>query len=468
MVRTAIFRPWWPASLVVLLVGLAYANALPASFQFGDWDAIVRDPAAQSISAWWTSLPAPHPLLTLSYALNHELGAGVTGVHAVNVLIHAGNGLLVLYLVRRFAAQLGDPLPRAGWLALATSLIFVLHPVQTEAVTYASGRSMSLGGLFALASIALWVKARPVPGERSGWSVLLYPGSALLMLAAIGTLEAMVIVPVVLLLWEAADVSRPLTWAGVFRRTAMHWLVCAGALLGLASLPDYPELLVNPPMDVGLASRLTGIRYLAGQLLNIDRLNADPVLPVADALDAAGSITLVVLVVAGGLALTTVRRYPMAAFAVLWFLLWLVAVNVLLTQADMINDRHLYLALAGPALLLAAAIRRLAVRQPQLAVTALVAVLALAGFATHLRNEVYRDELSFWRDVVEQSPDNPRAFSQLGRALAGECDLRRAEAAWQRALAIDRGYAPAADSLRLLSQGNLPDGLGPCPEQRRD
>lgn len=458
---------WWPAFLVALLTLIAYANALQASFQFDDWDVIVRDPRVQSIEAWWASMPGMRPLLKLSYALNHESGAGVTGFHGLNVAVHAGNGLLILFLVRQFAAQLGEAPARAGWLALATALIFVLHPVQTEAVTYASGRSTSLSALFALASIAVWVMGRDVPGRRSGRPLLLYLASPLLMLAAIGTKETMVIVPAVLWLWEATDISRQFNWRGVLARTGLHWLVLGGALLAVLSVPGYRDLLVTSlatrPVVGNLVAQMQGIRYLAGQLLDIDGMNADPALPAVAELDVTGSATLVVLIIAAGLALTNLRRYPVPSLAVLWFLLWLAPTNSLLARLDLVNDRQLYVALAGPALLLAAAIRLLAGRQPHIASAAFLVVLGLTGLATHLRNEVYRSETSFWRDVVGQSPHNARAFNNLGIALASECDLRRAGEAWRRALAIDPGYTRAAVNLRLLTEGVLPAGLGPCP-----
>jgi tetratricopeptide (TPR) repeat protein len=171
---------------------------------------------------------------------------------------------------------------------------------------------------------------------------------------------------------------------------------------------------------------------------------------------------MVVLVAGAGLALTNVRRFPLPAFAALWFLLWLAPTNSLLARLDLVNDRQLYMALAGPALLLAAAIRRLAIRQRSVAVAAFVAALALTGLATHLRNDVYRDEVTFWRDVVSRSPHNARAFNNLGIALADQCDLRRAEQAWRRALELDPGYVRVLVNLRLLREGVLPEGIGPC------
>lgn len=456
------WQRWWPPFLVVLFVAVAYANAFQAGFQFDDWDVIVRDPRVQDVGAWWSSMPGMRPLLKLSYALNHSSGAGVAGFHAVNVVIHAGNGLLILYLFRRFAVQLGEAPPVAGWLALATALIFVLHPVQTEAVTYASGRSTSLSALFALGSLAAWVFWRARPGQPARLA-----GSLLLMLAGIATKETMVIVPAALLLWEAADVSRPFTWRGVLARTAAHWVVAGGALSLALSLPAYRDFLAGSlatrTVPENLLAQLQGIRYLGGQLLNIDQMNADPALAAIPGLDVAGVLTLLVLVIGAGLALTHIRRFPLSAFATLWFLLWLAPTNSLLARLDLVNDRQLYVAIAGPALLLAAAIRRLASRQRVIAVAAFVAVLAFTGLATHLRNDVYADEVTFWRDVVSRSPHNARAFNNLGVALADACDLRRADAAWLRALQLDPGYVRAAVNRRLLSEGVLPEGVGPCP-----
>lgn len=453
---------WWPASLVVLFVAIAYANALQASFQFDDWDVIVRDPRVQDLTAWWSSMPGMRPLLKLSYALNHASGAGVAGFHAVNVAIHAGNGLLILWLVRRFAIQLGEAPPVAGWLALATALIFVLHPVQTEAVTYASGRSTSLSALFALGSMAAWVDWRVRPGRPARLLLV----SLLLMLAGIATKETVAIVPLALLLWEAADVSRPFSWRGTVARTGAHWLLLGCGAAAMLSLPAYRDFLAGSlatrSVAENLVAQLQGIRYLAGQLLNIDRMNADPALPAAGGLGTTDALTMVVLVAGGGLALTSVRRFPLPAFATLWFLLWLAPTNSLLARLDLVNDRQLYLALAGPALLLAAGIRRLAARQRTIAVTAFILVLGLTGLATHLRNDVYRDEVAFWRDVVSRSPHNARAFNNLGIALADQCDLRRAEEAWLRALKLDPGYVRVAVNLRLLREGMLPEGIGPC------
>jgi tetratricopeptide (TPR) repeat protein len=457
---TNIGSRWLPPLLVVLAVGVTYANALQASFQFDDWDVIVRDPRVQGFSAWWASMPGMRPLLKLSYALNHASGLGVVGFHAGNVLIHAANGLLILYLMHHLEIQAGH---RASRLALATALIFVLHPVQTEAVTYASGRSTSLSTFFALASLTAWTVGR---NNRRHAAMYMYAASPLLMLLGIATKESAVMVPAVLVLCAAADVSRPFSWQQVWRQSACHWLLLLAALAAAMLLPAYQHFLATSlatrSITENLIAQVYGIGYLLGQLLNIERMNADPALPVHTTLGLDGTLVLAGIVFAAGMALLNIRRYPLPAFAVLWFLLWMAPGNSLLARLDLVNDRQLYTALAGPALLLAAAIHRLGRQQRYLEVMALSAVLLLTGFTTHLRNDVYRDEVGFWRNVIAQSPHNARAYNNLGIALAAECDLTRAEAAWRKALAVDPGHVRAAVNLRLLGQGLLPDGLGPC------
>jgi hypothetical protein len=95
--------------VVLLLTLAAYANAPWASFQFDDWNVILRDPAALSLSGWWSRMPGIRPLLKLSYAACAALGFGSFGFHVVNVVIHAGCVLLVFCDARSARAH-----PRRG------------------------------------------------------------------------------------------------------------------------------------------------------------------------------------------------------------------------------------------------------------------------------------------------------------------------------------------------------------------
>lgn len=442
-----------PTLVVLAAVCGAYANALCASFQFDDWDVIVRDPRVQSLAAWRDSMPGIRPLLKLSYAVNHASGFGVVGFHAANVAIHAINGLLVLALVYPLAARSGVDRDGATRLALSTALVFTLHPVQTEAVTYASGRSASLCLALALASTALWIR-----GREWGRSELSQFASPLLMLLALAVKETAVIVPTVLILWIATDPGRPFRIAAALRETAGHWVALLLALAAGLSLPAYQtfvetSLATRSPVE-NLVAQVHGVAYLLGQLVRIDRLNVDPALPAVTHWDATGVLLAIALLGAVGAALAGMRRWPLASFSVLWTTIWLLPTNSLLARLDLVNDRQWYGALIGPALLIALGLECLGKRTRAGAHLTLAALVLLAAVATQRRNDVYRDEVSFWSDVLIKSPQNARAFNNLGIALAERCDLPGAERAWRRALELDAGFVRAAVNLRLLVEGN--------------
>lgn len=440
--------------LLVAAVGLAWANAFRGEFQFDDWNVIVDDPRVTSLGAWWRAMPGIRPLLKLSWALNHESGLGLAGFHAVNLAIHAANALLVHGVLRR----------RFAWPAgLAGALVFALHPVQTEAVTYVSGRSTSLAAFLSLASLAAWSAglARGRPWLVHGLSPALFAG-------ALAVKEFAAVLPLALLLAAATDPR--LSWDArrATRGVVAHVAVLAGAAaLALAS-PGYRMLLATSLGARDLADQLRtqigGLGWLVGQLVRLDRLNADPALPVRTAWSAGLALGALALVTAVDFALASFRRRPALAFGVLWFFLWLAPTNSLLPRLDVANDRQLYLPLAGVAALVAA----LAERRPprRVAVGVLAIALALAA-ATHARNRVYASETAFWRDVAAKSPHNGRAWNNLGWALSLEDRDAEAAVAFSRALALDPADVRAAVNRRLLREGALRPPQPPRSDERQ-
>ena len=145
------------AAIVAAAAVLAYLNSFQGAFQLDDYKVLLSDPAVRSWGGWWSDLGRGiRPLLKLSYALNWSTGLGLFGFHLVNLLIHLGVSILVLLLAR----TLTGPSSRMGCVALFAALLFALHPIQTEAVTYLAGRSASLVAFFYLASLAAYIHGR--------------------------------------------------------------------------------------------------------------------------------------------------------------------------------------------------------------------------------------------------------------------------------------------------------------------
>jgi hypothetical protein len=150
------------------------------------------------------------------------------------------------------------------------------------------------------------------------------------------------------------------------------------------------------------------------------------------------------------------------AFGVLWFFLWLAPTHSFVARLDLVNERHLYLALLGPAWLLAIGLQRL--RTQGLVVAALFAML-MAG-ATALRNRVYFDEIAFWQDVVAKSPRNARAANNLGMAYAAACQPLAAAHAFEDAARLAPDDPRPAINRVLAERGELPDLPADCSAPR--
>src|SRR6266540_5717082 len=160
----------WRDPLVAILViatatVLVYSNSFDASFHFDDMGSIVENEGIRDLSHQWPP-SGSRWLGVLSFALNYRLGGlEVFGYHAVNVLVHACNGVLVLWLT---SLTLRTPALRRAdasalmrrYLPLTAGVLFVVHPVATQAVTYVVQRFTSLATLFFLLSLALYAQAR--------------------------------------------------------------------------------------------------------------------------------------------------------------------------------------------------------------------------------------------------------------------------------------------------------------------
>jgi tetratricopeptide (TPR) repeat protein len=426
------WRAPWPASALLAAVLAAYAGAFSGGFQFDDFNVIVHQGAVHSLGAWRDSMPGIRPLLKLSYALCWSAGGGTLAFHAVNVALHAANVLLVWQLLRVLFERMG--VKGDGLAAFVGALLFALHPAHTEAVTYVSGRSVSLMALFYLAAVLAYLREAP------RWT------SPLLFALALGAKEVAATLPAALVLCEALDLRRPFDARAVLRRTAPHWALLALGLALMAALPRYREMLetslaLRGPADQ-LALQLGALVRQVGVLILAVPPNIDPEVAAVPPVAALS----VVAALAVGLALLRVQ--PWYALALLWFLLHLAPTNSILPRADAANDRQLYLASIGP-LALAGLALSLAPRG-RIMLAAFAALVLAVG--TFLRNQDYRSEVALWSDTVRHSPGKARAFNNLGFALQEAGRAEEARAAYERALALDPGHIPARVNLQELGR----------------
>jgi len=174
---------FWLAALIILVGIAAYHNSFSGDFLLDDSKRIVHNKAIRTVWPPWEAMFQPkegrisgRPILNFSFAVNFALGRlNVWSYHAVNLFIHLLAALTLFEIVRRtltlnerLRARYAD---RAAWLALAVSLIWMVHPLQTQSVTYIIQRAESMMGLFYL--LTIYFSIRSFESERSAkWSAL--------------------------------------------------------------------------------------------------------------------------------------------------------------------------------------------------------------------------------------------------------------------------------------------------------
>jgi tetratricopeptide (TPR) repeat protein len=441
-----------PRRTLFLCTALAYAAALVGPFQFDDQGVIVRYAPVHSLGGWWAALGhGIRPLLKLTYAANWALGAGAAGFHLFNLAVHLANVDLVLRLAAATHPEERWPFRTVDPAGLTTGLLFALHPIQTEAVTYVSGRSASLMTTFVL--LALLLYAEGVRGRRAWLWAGLAPAA---FLGALLTKEMAVTLPAGVLLWDLCfEDGRP-------ARRLLRAGLWGALLLGLAAAAvmhgPYFTLLYDSvgarPLLAAIRYQLEGTGYLLGRLLLVHRLSIDPGLGQQQ--PGAAAVAVSALVVGGMLALALAqrRRRPAVCFGLLWFLLQVFVPYVLLQRTDVVNERHMYLASFGLFLAAGAWWGELMTRPgftrwaPRLAVVAAVALMA----GTTARNLDYRSELALWESTARVSPENPRAHHNLGVVYESAGRAAEARDAYARALALEPRYRAARTSLERVQR----------------
>ena len=459
--------------VLVFAAWAAYANSFSTPFVFDDLKTINQNPTIRHLWPLADVLAAPsyvgsaagRPIVNLSLAINYAIGGlNPKGYHVTNLLIHALAGLALFGIVRRTLLRPGLREHFGGAavpLALAVALMWVLHPLQTESVTFVVQRSESLMGLFYLLTFYGFVRAVESAAPRR-WELF----TVAMCLAGMATKEVMVSAPVLVLLYDRTFV------AGSFRAA---WQTRGRFYLGLAATwLLLAWLVIKANHRGGAAGFGTGVSawdYALTQCRAIIlylRLSFWPSPLVVDygmGVDRSLAAVwpqamLLVLLVAG--TLVALWRRPMVGFLGFWFFAILApSSSIVPLTTQTIAEHRMYLPLAAVVVLaVLGGYRWLGNRS----LPVWLALAVLAGWLTAVRNQDYRSAESLWRVTVAAQPENARAQTSLGCALAEAGQPLEALAHLEEAVRLMPGYPDAHFNLGnfLFRQGALLAALEHC------
>ena len=227
-----IFSNRWasPAAVLVIAVSvlIAYSNTFHVPFQFDDTPNIVNNSQLRSFDNFWSVLMHTRGVTSITFALNYAVGGpDVFSFHLVNTAIHIVNSVLVFFLLLSTFGLMGFATARARFIAFFSALLFALHPVQTQSVTYIVQRMESLSGTFFILALMLFVKGAGSSGLARRWVYYGLTGACYVL--SFYSKETAITLPAVVLLYDFCFVAKG-SAIGLFKkRWPLYGLL--GALL---------------------------------------------------------------------------------------------------------------------------------------------------------------------------------------------------------------------------------------------
>ena len=492
--------------LFFFIVGLViYSNTFDAISQYDDlW--VFADSTIDALLQRCT-LGNGRLVADLTFTFNYWLsGASVTGYHIFNFFIHVCTAFLVYQLLFQILTlaeinknypehasspkRSSSPLPPLSdelfWPSFLAGLLFLVHPLATQAVTYITQRYTSLATLFYVASLVCYLKARIfLSGERGMASdrnpffaprhLAWYGFSFLFAVLAMYTKEMSVTLPVVILLAEFLLVDR--SFANMGKRILyLLPLLATGLLIPFNHLPalkgagtsSVAETITNPDKllprwaEPDYLSRNTyffsqlGIiwsiylRLLVwprGQNIEHDFLVSDSLFQTNTLAAFLGLLSLFVL------AALAIKKYRLFAFGILWFFITLSVTSSIIPNTIFVAEHRIYLPMIGLTFVIVDIYRYLNHRRIFWSIA--IPIILILSVLTFMRNQVWKNDLTLWSDALMKSPGMSRPYVNYARALHGLGRLDKAIALYEKVLTMPAVPYKSDLMHKLYALGNL-------------
>jgi tetratricopeptide (TPR) repeat protein len=442
----------WPRIAAPFALALAtfvtYAAALRDGFVWDDHALIVRDPLIRSWRLIWegfqhflftdaTASDFYRPLQRLSYTLDYAIFFNSPlGYHLVSILWHAAAAIALYYFAQEFLAQFGCASGRRRGTAFFAALIWALHPVQSAAVVYISGRADPLAATFGFLGLYLGIRSlRAARNARWAFGI----GAGVCLLASALSKEIGVIFLLVFLIIAIAT-GRRSTWLGALGMIAAVLIAYLGLRLPAEHLPPPPQpsmpLLVRPILTARAVAEYAGLIVFPLHL-HMDRdVETHPFGFSPASLDAAARRELqtllgVIVIVAGLYLFYRARGRPAVFVPLLLALVCYLPVSGIIPLNATVAEHWLYL---PSAFLFLAAVAAADASRSRILFACLLVWLLFLPVRTYLRTFDWKDQRTFLTRTIAAGGDSARMLINLGGLELSEGHLGAATNALKRAL----------------------------------
>ncbi|MBW2109208.1 MAG: tetratricopeptide repeat protein [Deltaproteobacteria bacterium] len=458
---------WLAVAFLLILGCLIYANTLSVPFYLDDYGNIVENPYVHLSSlklknildAGFKSPCSNRPIANISFALNYYIHQDrVWGYHIVNIAIHALTAVFFFLLTgmtlriseTRRPATMTTAQPLGSFMiSLSAALLWLVHPIHTQSVTYVVQRMNSMAAMFYVMAFFFYVKGRLAKKNNAR---LWFGACVLCGLLAIGSKEVAATLPFFILLYEwyfFQDLSK--AWLKRYSLPILYACLFFGLLVMayLGKNPIQSVLSGYRIRDFSLTERvLTEFRvvvfYISLLLFpRASRFSLEHDFVVSHTLMNPPTTLVALGVMMGGvlLAILPARKERLISFCILWFFGNL-AIESSVIGLEIIFEHRTYMPSMFFVLLVVLVVSRM-IKKKVVLLMVLCAVLLTCSYWTHKRNVLWGDPVAFWQDCVRKSEGQDRSHYHLANALREQDKLDGALREYMKALRINPRLAGA-------------------------
>lgn len=439
---------------------IAYSNTFFNSFHLDDFSSITDNLAIQNINNFgniWNFWPTRF-VTYLSVAMNFRFGGlDVFGYHLFNLLVHLISAILLWWLVLlTFATPTmkNDSLkPYAQLIAFFASLVFLLHPIQTQPVNYIIQRAVLLATCFFIASLALYVKARLILEEnnqRKNWKIF-YFTAILSACLSMFSKEMAITLPITIILYEffffRAKGSTRWKYAAPFLALVLiipltMWLSRSVNIREMHRVEEGPVIITA--WHYFLTQLRVIVTYIRLLFIPVNQ-NLDYDYPIAKAFFEVPVILSLLLILAIlSICIKLRDKKRLASFGIAWFFITLLPESSFIPIQDVIFEHRLYLSMAGFSMVLVSVVFYLfGAKRDRQAIIALCFLIICYGIITYQRNKIWNSEFTLWSDVLLKSPQKARPYLSRGTVYQRESKFDQAISDYAKAIELKPDYADA-------------------------
>jgi protein O-mannosyl-transferase len=464
---------------ILIAVGLiVYYNSFNGVFVFDDLVFIVDSLELRTLCPPWDAmfggLHYTRPIGGLSFAINYAIsGLEIWSYHLFNLVIHLVAGI-ALFGILTITLEKTPYRHISSILSLVISLIWLVHPLQTESVTYIIQRYESLMGMFFLLSVFSYTLST----RFSRYKIPLQAGSILFCYLGVGSKQVAVLIPVLILLVDRCFVTNSFkksiknAW-GFLLLLFSSWIPMA--ILGITEKPfEWAgfDMQVVTPWKFALSEFGVIVHYLKLAFWP-DPLVFDYFWQLAETPGEIIPYALIILLLVSLSIFALAKNHPLGFLGISFFLL-LSPTSSIMPLSDLAADHRMYLPLAPVITFTVIVIYSLfqqgfmffnkadqkkgenpnsrAAATPGTLAFIVFSVSAIIIFSTLTieRNALYSDKISIWRDTAEKAPHNARAWANLGNALVEAKQYNEAIPPLKKALELNPSYSVALVNMGFL------------------